>query len=255
MLALNHDALAAIEKARDTDAFEASFEHADLADSFLDPDHAGAYLDALVAAAGDNVDAHTFAGQQRALFHARRRQLDAASDAVADLSRQPPATSIGLTTLSACVEAYVAAASASSDALDLAQRARDAAMAQVAWRWQRVAELLAAYSGPAKSSIARSRSIGRTSPWNLTFIADLVVERVDDLGEEAWGAVVDAATRHPARWRFAVRHRVDAREDVSMRAAALLDRGWGKTRREAPSPACSTAPTVARGGGSRSRAC
>jgi DNA-binding SARP family transcriptional activator len=223
MLALNEDAAAAIDLAAGIDKLEASVERADLADSFLDPDNAGVYLNALAEAAGDNVNALTFAAQQEALYHARRHQFDAAFDAVAALSRNPPPPSIAATTVSACVEAYVAAAAAAPQAPELARRARGAAVAQAATRWTRVAELLVAHGGTTEAFTNAVGSIGRIAPWNLTFIADLVVGRIDQLGDAAWDAVGLAATRHPARWRFALRRSIATPGDVSPRAAGLLD--------------------------------
>jgi DNA-binding SARP family transcriptional activator len=226
MLAINDGAMAALETALDTDDLEASMERADLADSYLDPDNAGAYLNRLIeaAGAGDDINALTFAAQQQALYLARRRQSAAAGEAVAALSRRTPPTLIASPTLSACVEAYVAAAAASPDALRLAQKAREAAVAQNATRWIRVADLLVSHASAAEAFNRTVAAVGRTAPWNVTFVADLIVDRLDDLGDEAWDAVVSAATRHPARWRSVLRRKTEDPGEVSARAASLLDR-------------------------------
>src|SRR5207249_3480780 len=103
------------------------------------------------------------------------------------------------------------------------QRAYEAAVRQGATRWRRLSELLLAYGSSDRAFGDAVESVGRTSPWNLTYVADLIVNRIDELSDAAHEAVGAAALRHPGRWRFVLRQRIDA-NDTSLRAAMLLDR-------------------------------
>ena len=59
-----------------------------------------------------------------------------------------------------------------------------------------------------RSSIVAIRSVGSVAPWNLTFVADLVALRLDELDATAHEHIRAAAEMHPGRWRFVLREAV-----------------------------------------------
>jgi DNA-binding SARP family transcriptional activator len=118
-------------------------------------------------------------------------------------------------------EAYAAVAAGLPDAKGKATEAHRVAARQAAHRWRRVAELLRGYSGSADEFRAAVRSVGEPSPWTLTFVADLLVRRLDELGDSELILVGDASRLHPDRWRFVLREEV---------ASAPLNSGFGAAR-------------------------
>ena len=120
--------------------------------------------------------------------------------------------------------AYVAVASGSNDGPRLAREAKLAAKAQGAMRWRRAAELLEACAESPQALGRLIEPIGRSSPWSLTYIAELIVSRLDDLGEMSLPSVTHAAALHPGRWRFALRDFVaNAGLGEGLFAARLLE--------------------------------
>jgi DNA-binding SARP family transcriptional activator len=62
------------------------------------------------------------------------------------------------------------------------------------------------------------------SPWNLTFVADLVSRRLDELEEGVLIVIEAASRRHPGRWRFVLRnHLAAAPLGEGLTAARLLE--------------------------------
>ena len=117
----------------------------------------------------------------------------------------------------------MAAAASSDDALSLAHKARAAGMTQKASRWQRLSELLIAFLGPDVAFNRAVEAAGITSPWNLTYLADLVVRRIDDLTPGANDIVMAVALRYRRRWQFVLREGLDNSPEASPRIAVLLD--------------------------------
>ncbi len=67
-----------------------------------------------------------------------------------------------------------------------AQEASQAAKAQGAEQWRRIARAPSRLAArPATNSPPTIKWIGASSPWNLTFVADLIGRRLDDLDESA----------------------------------------------------------------------
>jgi len=213
-----------VELAAAFDEVETQFERGDLADSLLNPIEAERHLETLARNSSRNPEAGAQLSLQQGWFFGRRRNLIEADRAQKNLASVSEVPTLGFRTARACVIAYVAVISDSPAKLTLARKALDLAVAQGATRWQRVSELIVAYATSSESFDVAVRSVGRTSPWNLTFVADLVVDRLDDFGDETWNLVLEVAGRYPARWRFAARRRIDTSPDVSVRAGALLDR-------------------------------
>jgi DNA-binding SARP family transcriptional activator len=120
--------------------------------------------------------------------------------------------------------AYVAVAAGTTGADAAVGQAISTARRQGATRWRRVAELLGAVAGSPKELNVAIRSIGAASPWNVTFIADLVCRRLDDLEGPALQAVEHSAQLHPGRWRFVLRDHIEsARSGQGLTAARVLE--------------------------------
>jgi DNA-binding SARP family transcriptional activator len=67
-------------------------------------------------------------------------------------------------------------------------------------------------------------AIGTKSPWHVTFLADLVCRRLNELDQHAQSVVADAAILHPGRWRYVLRDRlVAAKAGEGLTAARLLE--------------------------------
>jgi DNA-binding SARP family transcriptional activator len=119
--------------------------------------------------------------------------------------------------------AYVASAAGDPDAATLAERALTAAKRQSATRWMRVAQLIrGSVLGGNELNLAL-RTVGEPSPWTVTYVADLVVRRIEDLDEPSLSVVVRASTNHPARWRSDLRGHLRTGSSPSLRAARLLE--------------------------------
>ncbi len=72
------------------------------------------------------------------------------------------------------------------------------------------------------------RRIAASSPWNVTYVADLVCRRLDDLDEQTVQRPgIRSLILHPGRWRFALRRAVDGAESGSGLPAARLLEGIG----------------------------
>ena len=224
LLGEGDEARAAIERAAAIDAFEASLEQVELLDGFIDPAAAGSYVSNLERASRIDDASKTMAAQQLAMYHARRRQVKAADRALLGLTHQRQSLSIASATISAFTDAYVAAVNASDDAPALAHQAREAALTQKASRWQHMSELLIAYLGSDADFNRVVEAAGTATPWNLTYVADLVVRRIDDLSASANDTVLTVALRYRGRWQFVLRDHLDANPDASPRMATLLDR-------------------------------
>jgi DNA-binding SARP family transcriptional activator len=104
--------------------------------------------------------------------------------------------------------AYVAVAAGSPDAPAIAEEAFGFARRQGAHRWRRVAGLLKAYLRDDEEFGSAVASTGNASPWNLTFLADLIAKRLDQMSDATLSSVAVAAKAHPRRWRFVLRGHV-----------------------------------------------
>lgn len=202
---------------------EAALERAELSDSFGDPRESRSRLDSFEPT--NLIASDRFAFQiQCARYFARRGDHDAAWAHMADVEANIVGLYPGQSSERLAALAYVAVASRSADGAALALEAHQAARRQGAHRWRRVAEILrACEEGPVALSTA-TVTVGASSPWNLTYLADLLTNRLDDLDESALSAVTTAAELHPLRWRFVLRTRVNtAGSGEGLRAARLLE--------------------------------
>ena len=205
MLGLTDDAAVAVGRAIIVDEIEAAFERADLADSFLNPEAAGPMLDSLESTALLDFNARLWFNVQCAWYYGRRARYPEARAIVAFLESQAHGTLPGQSTLRLVTAAYVTVASGSSQGPSLVDDAHRASRQQGATRWRRVTELLRGYCGSIAEFDRAIEAVGSTSPWNLTFVADLICRRLDELDGGAIAVIETAAHMHPGRWRFVLR--------------------------------------------------
>jgi DNA-binding SARP family transcriptional activator/tetratricopeptide (TPR) repeat protein len=223
MLGQPQRALLDLELASTLGQAEAALDRADLSDSFGDPSGAWAQLEALEPEnlnASDRLALHL----QCARYYSRRGEHEKARASMVDVQADvvglfPAQSSTRLTT-----EAYVAVAGGFADGPALALEAYRAAKRQGAHRWRRVTEVLVACARGTAELPSAVTSVGASSPWNLTYLADLIVGRLDQLDEIALTAVARATELHPDRWRFVLRPTVSsAGPGEGLRAARLLE--------------------------------
>lgn len=221
LLGQETDARLSMDRAGAVDQLEVNFEKAELADSYTDPDGAEGLLTILNGLQG-LIPRGQFA-TQGAWFYARRgrhkealRALSAYSNADVSLIAQRSAYLV--------TKAYLEVVSRSEHARVAIAEAQHLATRQRATRWMRVSELLDASLGSAAELNAAIVSIGAASPWHLTFVADLVCARFEDLVDDARVAVYQAAHLHPGRWRFVLRDQISsAGMGEGLHAARLLE--------------------------------
>lgn len=215
------EAWEAIDRASSVDEVEALPEKADLVDSYLDPTVAEALIDVLRGLPGDK--AHVHFAIQGPWLYARRGRLKEARSVLATYPQDSFAL-VAQRSAHLVTEAYVAAVSGSPGARAAIQQAVAFATAQQATRWQRIGQLVGASLGSGTDLSASINTVGSSFPWHVTFIADLVSVRLDDLDESAHSVVAGAARLHPGRWRFVLRERVAmAGLGEGIRAARLLE--------------------------------
>jgi DNA-binding SARP family transcriptional activator len=65
--------------------------------------------------------------------------------------------------------------------------------------------------------------VGRKSPWNVSFVADIVGRSLNVIDEEAIEVVREASRLHPGRWRFVLRHQLGGFPVEGLTAASLLE--------------------------------
>jgi DNA-binding SARP family transcriptional activator/tetratricopeptide (TPR) repeat protein len=224
LLGRSDQSRASVRAALEADEVEANSERLDLADSFENPDSARPLLDLLDEIAERSPNGRLIYSVQRAWFYARRGRDD---DALAVVSETPVrfvGAYLGQATIWLVTAAYVAVASGSPQASALAEDALAVARRQRTSRWRRVAELLLAHCGPAQGLSATICSVGTVAPWNVTFVADLICRRLDELDNSALSVVESATILHPGRWRFVLRDAVaKARSGEGLTAARLLE--------------------------------
>src|SRR3954447_14868354 len=199
------EALQATRSAVALDEAEALKDQPDLADSFLDPEGASWLLNSLA-------DSEESMSKLRypilaAQYHARRRRFQETRALLAEHPKVGVVTATMATRLVAT--AYVAVASGSTDGPAVAAEAVKLSKGQGATRWARTAELIEACAGPPELLERAVTTVGAVSPWTVTYVADLIARRIDDLSNDAEQTLIAVAALHPGRWRFVLRQRID----------------------------------------------
>jgi ATP/maltotriose-dependent transcriptional regulator MalT/DNA-binding SARP family transcriptional activator len=202
---------------------ELLIDAADLLDSYGAPELSRPLLDRV----GIEVPLLPESGRMAALTRARAlARVGATKEAAATLgtfsSGRP--TTPGITAQQKFTAAYIAFVAGDPEAAQLARDASTHSRRQRAHRWWRSAELLLAHTTDELALSQAVASIGETSPWQLTFLADLLASRLEALDPPAMAAVNRAAQLHPVRWRVALRHWLDSCSNPGvLRAARLLE--------------------------------
>ena len=224
LLGFTDEGQTAVDFAMRADELEALFERADLADSFVDPEGARLLLDSLDNFEGLSRNVRAIFNLQYALFNARRGRHREAGAMVSEMSAHGVGFFVGFSTQRAITVAYVAVASGSSSAPELVAKAHHAAQQQGATRWRRIADLLRAFGASSSDFGEAVKSVGTVAPWNVTFVADLVSRRLDELDATVIQIIENAVRLHPGRWRFVLRERIGtAQPGEGLIAARLLE--------------------------------
>jgi DNA-binding SARP family transcriptional activator len=213
-----------MERALDLGQAEALVEEAELADSFIDPDAAPDLLETIQGRGDLNLNDQAAFALQSARSLARRGRHAEAAFRLLEVDPNRIGTDLCQATILSVTRAYLAVASRSDDQATLISEALSAAKQQGATRWLRIAQLLRGVCGSGHEASEAVASFGRVSPWNVTYLADLVVRRLDEFDDEALAVVRNAAALHPGRWRFVLRQSVDgAASGAGINAARLLE--------------------------------
>ncbi len=223
MLGQRDLATADIDRASSLGQVEATLELADLADSYHDPDDAWALLDGIEATPDLKAVDRLSLTLQLARFFTRRGRHEEAVSQLSEVGRRDDGVAIGQLIAQITTAAYVSVAASHPDGYALASQALRVAKHQRTEHWRRIAQLLRSYcSAPSEFSAVVASMLA--SPWNLTYIADLVAPKLDELNASALAAVAAAARMHPGRWRFVLRDQVtNASLGNGLSSARLLE--------------------------------
>jgi len=203
LLGMTGDAQTTMDRVMGVEEEEAYYERGELLDAFVEPDAAEDWISLLGNIPGRTARSHYLLS--RSWFLGRRGQYHEAQRLVDEMASHSQSTFVGQRCHELTISSYVAVASKRGDGLDLALAAREAANAQGAWRWMRVADLLASFSNSGSDFGSTVKRVGAQSPWNVTCLADLVVRRLDEFDDSVLNIVSGASRTHPARWRHELR--------------------------------------------------
>jgi ATP/maltotriose-dependent transcriptional regulator MalT/DNA-binding SARP family transcriptional activator len=209
MLGRMNEADREFERASVFGQVEASLERADLLDSYADPNSSWSLLNSADSRSDLNLNDQFLLSLLLARYHARRGRHPEASARISEARHAGTGAFLGQATAALSTAAYVAAAASLPDGSKEALNASRAAASQGAEHWRRVTELLRAYWVSDSELSSAVIWVGTSSPWNVTFVADLLGRRLDKLSEGAIAVVRDAAQLHPGRWRFVLREIID----------------------------------------------
>jgi DNA-binding SARP family transcriptional activator/tetratricopeptide (TPR) repeat protein len=197
------------ERAYEIGQLEAVIEGAELADSFTEPEAAWGLLEGAHGRVDLNLNDLASSTLQTARYLTRRGRHDEALALVVDVDNGLVGTDICAVPLLAFTRAYVSTAAKAPEAADLVAEAIEVCKQRGVVRWHRTAQLLRGYLASSDALSESIASIGHVSPWNVTYVADLIASRLDDLDDRALEAVADTSRVHPGRWRFVLRQVVE----------------------------------------------
>jgi LuxR family maltose regulon positive regulatory protein len=224
MLGRDDEAARESERASAFGQVEAALERADMTDSYGDPEEAWALLDAAEGRTDLNLNDRFSLALQLSRYLSRRGMHREASARIADIRPAGTGSVLGQAVAGLGTAAYVAVAGGSPVGSAKAQEASRAAKAQGAEQWRRICELLRASCAASDEFASTIKWVGASSPWNVTFVADIIGRRLDDLDESAITVVAAAAQIHPGRWRYVLRQLVTTSSTGSpLNAARLLE--------------------------------
>ena len=184
-------------------------EAAEYEDSYGDPDRATTFLDEADSFPGLSLKHRWIRSLVGARFLIRRRRYDEASLMLAehgDDRRDESRTRSGAPRRHCPLAASIGdprASAAARNARDAAKRSALIDLDESPISWSHI------QSPDEELSIAVT-SIGARSPWHLTYLADLLVRRADNLDAQAVAATQRAMQMHPRHWRHALRYELDS---------------------------------------------
>jgi LuxR family maltose regulon positive regulatory protein len=211
-------------RASDFGQMEAALERADFADSYQGPDDAGAILEAADGRLDLNRNDRCSLALQLSRYLSRRTRHQEADARLIDAQPAASGAVLGQAIALLTTSAYAAVAAGSTDGEAKAQEASHAARSQGAEHWRRIAELLRAACATDEDFAATIKWVGNSSPWNLTFVADLIGRRLDSFDEPTLRMIATAVQLHPGRWRFVLRRlTAESSPGTGLNAARLLE--------------------------------
>jgi len=188
---------------------ETLIEAASLLDSFGDPDPVLEMLERASTNPKRTVTDEREIARVHAAHLIRIGRFDEATERLNAIS---PATwtNIGHEGWRRVTYALCAVSSSAHDAALLSEQAAAGARGQQAHAVERLARLLEALAGDNPSAWSETVAmVGGSAPWHLTFLAELVIDRLMALDHRALGVAGRAAETHPVRWRHALRRYID----------------------------------------------
>ena len=175
---------------------EVDFGIADLLDSFGDPGEGSAAFARLDMSRSRTPSGQRIAALCVARMLARRGLYDDASRALASFTLGRPAH-LGIESARRFTGAQIAVSVGEPEGRALAEDSVRHARLQGAHRWRRCSELLVAMTGNNAELSTQVAQVGGDSPQSLTFVAELIARRAQDLDQEAFDCVVRAAKMSP----------------------------------------------------------
>ena len=199
-------------------------EAAEYEDSYGDPSRATTLLDEADAIPSLSFKHRWLRALIGARYFTRRRRYQEARALLSEF-HEAYSTSPGLGVSRLVDIAHLAAATEDPDAAMSAELARVASQEQRAHRSRRVADLLVAYASSDEALSAAIVSIGTSSPWHVTYLADLIARKAHAVDPAAIDVIHTAMQMHPKRWQQALRLQLDASTGSSrLSAGRLLER-------------------------------
>lgn len=122
----------------------------------------------------------------------------------------------------AITEAYLLASRGDAHAPARVEEAVELAAVQGVHGMRRVGEILRGLVGGPAALTEAVVAVGRSYPWHLTFLADVLAPRLSSVGDEAVEVVAQAAKLHQAKWRTELREALASPTDSTNFAAAHL---------------------------------
>ena len=204
-------------------------EAAEYEDLYGDPDRATAFLDEADSFPGLSLKHRWIRSLVGARFLIRRRRYDEATLMLAEYGddRRDESRARSGTPCRYCPLGGVDWRPSSVGCGE--ERTGCGAVGSGAHRSRRIADLLVAFQSPDEEFSTAVTSIGARSPWHLTYLADLLVRRADNLDAQAADATQRAMQMHPRHWRQALRYELDSSigpHKVVRWTSTRVDRGY-----------------------------
>lgn len=215
------EALESLEPSVSDGVIEARLQYAQIADSYGDRSRARLVIE-LLATTSLASTTDRFALNLILARHYIRDGQHAAALNLIDAIKPAASADPGLGAAVACTRSYCLTSMGHAKSNFEAQRAIAVSSAQNAHSWTRIARILEGASSGQVSLSDAIASLSTASLWAVTYVADIVVGRLDWLNSDAFAVARAAAMTHPARWRFELRRAIDGGEEGQSHAVGRL---------------------------------